>query len=105
MANVPSSLLSAFAHSKLICFGCRGTGHSLRDCRITKGGGAQGGVTGVKTCFNCGKNDHAARDCKLPNSNFKFAVCFTCGETGGALHHWIPQSLTSLRSSSQRSSS
>ena len=68
-------------NSKLICFGCRGTGHSLRDCRVTKGG-AQGGERGKKTCYNCGSEDHAARDCKAPNSNFKFAVCFTCGETG-----------------------
>lgn len=68
-------------NSKLICFGCRGVGHSLRDCRVTKGG-AQGGERGRKTCYNCGSEDHAARDCKGPNSNFKFAVCFTCGETG-----------------------
>ena len=67
--------------SKLVCFGCRGTGHSLRDCRVMKGG-ANGGVRGKKTCFNCGGDDHAARDCKEPNTNFKFAVCFTCGETG-----------------------
>ena len=67
--------------SKLVCFGCRGTGHSLRDCRVMKGG-ANGGVRGKKTCFNCGGDDHAARECKAPNSNFKFAVCFTCGETG-----------------------
>ena len=67
--------------SKLVCFGCRGTGHSLRDCRVMKGG-ANGGVRGKKTCFNCGGDDHAARECKAPNSNFKYAVCFTCGETG-----------------------
>ena len=67
--------------SKLVCFGCRGTGHSLRDCRVMKGG-ANGGVRGKKTCFNCGGDDHTARECKAPNSNFKFAVCFTCGETG-----------------------
>ena len=67
--------------SKLVCFGCRGTGHSLRDCRVMKGG-ADGGVRGKKTCFNCGGDDHAARECKAPNSNFKYAVCFTCGETG-----------------------
>ena len=67
--------------SKLICFGCRGVGHSLRDCLLKKGG-ADGGMRGKKTCYNCGSEDHAARDCKAPNSNFKFAVCFTCGETG-----------------------
>jgi zinc finger CCHC domain-containing protein 9 len=67
--------------SKLVCFGCRGTGHSLRDCRVKKGG-ADGGARGTKTCYNCGSADHAARDCKAPNSNFAFAVCFLCNETG-----------------------
>ena len=45
-------------------------------------GGAQGGARGKKMCYNCGSEEHAARDCKAPNSNFAFAVCFVCGETG-----------------------
>ena len=34
--------------SKLVCFGCRATGHSLRDCRQAKGGAAAsaGGARG-----------------------------------------------------------
>ena len=67
--------------SKLICFGCRGVGHSLRDCRVMKGG-AQGGARGDKICYNCGSKEHPARDCKEPWTNYKFAKCFVCGETG-----------------------
>ena len=67
--------------SKLICFGCRGVGHSLRDCRVKKGG-AQGGARGDKICYNCGSKEHPARDCKEPWTNYKFAKCFVCGETG-----------------------
>ena len=67
--------------SKLICFGCRGVGHSLRDCRGMKGG-AQGGAMGDKICYNCGRKELPARDCKEPWTNYKFAKCFVCGETG-----------------------
>ena len=67
--------------SKLICFGCRGVGHSLRDCRVKKGG-AQGGARGDKICYNCGSKEHPARDCKAPWTNYQFANCFVCSQTG-----------------------
>ena len=79
--QAPSSTNGGIWKSKLTCFGCRGVGHSLRDCRKLKGG-AVDGSRGQKMCYNCGSHEHPARECKAPNSNFAFAVCFVCGGTG-----------------------
>ena len=67
--------------NKLVCFGCRRTGHSLRDCRYYNGGDASG-RRGEKICYNCGSSEHALRDCPEPNSNFAFAKCFVCDKVG-----------------------
>ena len=45
--------------SKLICFGCRGVGHSLRDCRLKKGGAHQAGIADEQRLEAVGKSDAA----------------------------------------------
>ncbi|OUS47455.1 hypothetical protein BE221DRAFT_56059, partial [Ostreococcus tauri] len=67
--------------SKVTCFGCRGVGHTLRDCRVAKGGAA-GSVRGEKTCYNCGSREHTASACAEKWTNYAHAKCFVCGETG-----------------------
>lgn len=65
----------------MTCFGCRGVGHTLRDCRVAKGGAA-GSVRGEKTCYNCGSREHTASACAEKWTNYAHAKCFVCGETG-----------------------
>lgn len=65
----------------MICFGCRGTGHTIRDCRKVRGGGASG-RRGDASCYNCGARDHTANACERPWTNYAHAKCFVCDEVG-----------------------
>lgn len=65
----------------MICFGCRGTGHTIRDCRKVRGGGASG-RRGEASCYNCGARDHSANACERPWTNYAHAKCFVCDEVG-----------------------
>jgi zinc finger CCHC domain-containing protein 9 len=59
-----------------VCFACRKTGHSAKNCKES---------TGVGMCYSCGSLEHTTKDCKkLPKdgNKFKFATCFVCKEQG-----------------------
>ncbi|KAG0340679.1 hypothetical protein BG004_006323 [Podila humilis] len=59
-----------------VCFACRKTGHSAKNCKET---------SGVGMCYSCGSLEHTTKDCKKLNKDgnkFKFATCFVCKETG-----------------------
>ncbi|KAF9119170.1 hypothetical protein BGX30_004044 [Mortierella sp. GBA39] len=59
-----------------VCFGCRKTGHSAKNCKES---------TGVGMCYSCGSLEHTTKDCKKlskDGNKFKFATCFVCKEQG-----------------------
>jgi len=79
--RAPTSANGGIWKSKLTCFGCRGTGHTIRDCRKVKGGAAAG-RRGEKSCYNCGASDHSANACDKPWTNYAHAKCFVCDKVG-----------------------
>ncbi|KAK3848150.1 MAG: hypothetical protein J3R72DRAFT_378122 [Linnemannia gamsii] len=59
-----------------VCFACRKTGHSAKNCKES---------TGVGMCYSCGSLEHMTQDCKKlskDGNKFKFATCFVCKEQG-----------------------
>ncbi|KAG0091998.1 hypothetical protein BGZ93_008547 [Podila epicladia] len=59
-----------------VCFACRKTGHSAKNCKES---------SGVGMCYSCGSLEHTTKDCKKlskDGNKFKFATCFVCKETG-----------------------
>ncbi|KAF9131590.1 Mitochondrial matrix cochaperone [Mortierella sp. 14UC] len=59
-----------------VCFACRKTGHSAKNCKES---------TGVGMCYSCGSLEHTTKDCKKlskDGNKFKFATCFVCKEQG-----------------------
>ncbi|KAF9896493.1 hypothetical protein BX616_007334, partial [Lobosporangium transversale] len=60
-----------------ICFACRKTGHSAKNCKETTGE--------VGMCYSCGSLEHTTKDCRKlskDGNKFKFATCFVCKEQG-----------------------
>ncbi|KAG0364094.1 hypothetical protein BC939DRAFT_460189 [Gamsiella multidivaricata] len=59
-----------------VCFACRKTGHSAKNCKES---------SGVGMCYSCGSLEHMTKDCKKlskDGNKFKFATCFVCKEQG-----------------------
>lgn len=59
-----------------ICFACRKTGHSAKNCKES---------SGIGMCYSCGSLEHTTKDCKKlskDGNRFKFATCFVCKEQG-----------------------
>ncbi|PVU86138.1 hypothetical protein BB559_006004 [Furculomyces boomerangus] len=50
-----------------ICFGCRGKGHSLKDCRNVK-------ETQV-ICYHCGSDEHITKNCPSPGKSHLSSKC------------------------------
>ncbi|OMJ14487.1 hypothetical protein AYI70_g7840 [Smittium culicis] len=59
---------------KMTCFGCRKSGHSLKNCTETK-------EIEVK-CYHCGSDEHTTKNCPTPGKTFPFATCFICQKVG-----------------------
>lgn len=57
-------------NSKLLCLGCRESGHRLKHCPKFK----------TVVCIKCGSSDHKYRECKVGGGDFKHATCFVCKE-------------------------
>ncbi|OLY77889.1 hypothetical protein AYI68_g8075 [Smittium mucronatum] len=62
------------SEKKMTCFGCRKSGHSLKNCKDTK----QIQVI----CYHCGSDEHTTKSCPTPGKTFPFATCFICNKTG-----------------------
>ncbi|OMH79230.1 hypothetical protein AX774_g4767 [Zancudomyces culisetae] len=63
----------------VVCFGCRKSGHTLRECTEKNGSGeSNGGVL----CYHCGDTSHTSKACSALTKEFKFATCFVCNQTG-----------------------
>ncbi|KAL9988105.1 hypothetical protein ACROYT_G002510 [Oculina patagonica] len=64
------------------CFHCRQTGHLVAECPM-----AQNAEMGVGNCYKCGSSEHTTKNCNGraagdEKTDFPFAKCFICGETG-----------------------
>ncbi|CAG8488953.1 9176_t:CDS:2 [Ambispora gerdemannii] len=77
--------------SKTICFACRKTGHSVKDCPEANkySDSAADRSISVGLCYTCGSTEHTSKNCKEPifskdnkNIKYQYAKCFICGEQG-----------------------
>lgn len=60
------------------CFNCREFGHVLANCPKIAEDKGQG--TGI--CFKCGSAEHVSFRCHIKTSEYPFAKCFVCHNTG-----------------------
>jgi len=75
--------------SQTVCFACRQTGHSIRDCPSAPSTSTSNpdkiALKSETLCYRCGSHTHTLSRCRKPalgGGELPFAKCFVCGGAG-----------------------